>query len=395
LKSAFGVDLPQPTPTEVSRSDALSAYIRERVTAAGGTLPFSQYMDLALNTPELGYYNAHSPLFGIDGDFVTAPEISSLFSYCVARQAWEVLNVLGGGDVLEIGAGSGRMAADFLIESARCGTLPSRYLIVEPSSLLQHRQREMLTNRIPALMERVSWLTDFPDASFRGVIVANEVLDALPAARFIRTMDGWLECHVGLNGERFVWTPKEPSNGDLREALRSLESSLGYRLPDGYTSELRLYQRSWLKNLASCLDAGLVLLMDYGYPRAEYYHPQRTTGTLRCHYRHHAHDDPLWRPGLQDISVHVDFTRVAEAACDFGLTISGFQTQSGFLIGTGLMDIEQVSAEDNADHFRLTGEIKQLTLPGEMGDAIKVLGLSRNLPMGLRGFVHGDLAGRL
>ena len=377
--------LPSLSPDEERHSSAAAALVRDRLVAAGGWLSFAPFMELALYAPGLGYYSAGSVKLGASGDFVTAPEVSDLFSRCVARQCADALAETGG-EILELGAGTGRMAATILQSLAEIGVLPDRYAILEVSADLSDRQR-MLIQQLPGeLRKRVVWLDRLPEAPMRGVILANEVLDALPFQRFVMRDGCAHELGVGLVGEELAW---RESSDDLGAATAMLHE-LSAPLPDGYTTEICLRVDSWIASVGQCLGAGALLLFDYGLPRAHYYHPQRTDGTLRCYFKQRAHDNPFINIGVQDITAWVDFTRVGEAALAAGLEVAGFATQAAFLLGTG---IEAMTAEatDIATRARLAGEARRLLLPGEMGEAFKVMALCRNLQQPLRGFAHQDL----
>jgi SAM-dependent MidA family methyltransferase len=347
-------------------------------------------MSLALYAPGLGYYNAGAQKFGAAGDFVTAPEISPLFARTLARQVADVLSGLGRGDLFELGPGSGVMAAELLAGLERLGELPATYLLLEVSPELRERQRATLAARVPQLLERVSWLEALPEPPIEGVIIANEVLDALPVHLFCLTAQGIIERAVGWDGSRFCWVERDP-----KPTLGAAVVELGLTpTAQGYCSELNLALRPWVRALAGCLQRGLVLLVDYGYPRSEYYLPERVTGTLMCHYRHRAHPDPFLYPGLQDITAHVDFTAVAKAAVEAGLQVVGFTDQASFLINCGLTEHLEVAATD-AERLILAQQVKTLTLPSEMGERFKVMGLGRGLTGGLRGFARVDRAARL
>jgi SAM-dependent MidA family methyltransferase len=349
-------------------------------------------MELALYAPALGYYTAGARKFGAEGDFVTAPEISPVFGRCLARQAEQVLRELGGGDLLEFGAGTGRLAADMLAELESLGSLPEHYFILELSPELQQRQRQTVNDRIPHLSERVVWLGEMPPTGFRGLVVANELLDAMPVHRFRIEPQGIAEQYVAWKEERFhlCWQPIQDPG------LERAVAGLGLDLEPGYESEINLRVTPWVEQLSDALGAGAVILIDYGYPRAEFYHPQRNGGTLMCHYRHHAHSDPLVYPGLQDITAHVDFTAVAEAAQRVGLRVSGYASQAYFLMGCGLDRVlGSVEPEDAGDYLDLVQGVKRLTLPTEMGERFKVLALTRNLEQPLIGFNIRDSRERL
>jgi SAM-dependent MidA family methyltransferase len=363
-RSASRSILPALTAEESAHSRQVAELIRERICAAGGAVPFDEFMEAALYAPGLGYYSAGSVKLGAGGDFVTAPEVSDLFGRCVARQCAQVLAVAGG-EILEIGAGTGRLAETLLQALAQTGVLPDRYAILEVSADLASRQRSRLQTLAAALRERVVWLDRLPEKPLRGVIVANEVLDALPFSR-ITLRDGALrELGVGVAGEAFVEHEQRASEA-LASAFGSLRNDLPAPLPDGYRSELCLRVEPWIAGVGACLERGVFLLFDYGLPRSHYYHPERVTGTLRCHFKQHAHDDPFVNVGVQDITAWVDFTRVAEAAVAANLDVLGFATQAAFLLATG---IEAMAAEAGSTRERAqrAGEARRLLLPGEMG----------------------------
>ena len=386
--------MPALSAEEETHSRAVTALIREHVAAAGGWIPFDRFMELALYAPGLGYYSAGSVKLGTGGDFATAPEISDLFSRCVARQCAQVL--AGGGEILEVGAGTGRMAAVILESLAALGKLPAQYAILEVSADLAERQRQRLGKLPREIRERVVWLERLPERPINGVILANEVLDALPCRRF--TLRGGAARELGVAEEDDPASERDTgfiereaaADEDLASAAAALLRELPSPLPEGYTSEICLRVAPWIAGVAACLGRGLMLMFDYGLPRAHYYHPQRTAGTLRCHFKQRVHDDPYINIGVQDITAWVDFTRVAEAAVACGLDVAGFCTQAAFLLATG---VDQLLAEvaDPVEHARLAGEARRLLLPGEMGEAFKVMALTRQCDVALQGFALQDL----
>jgi len=393
--------LPALSGPEREHSHALEMLLRERIAAAGGFLSFAQFMELALYAPGLGYYSAGAAKFGRSGDFLTAPEASDLFSRCVAEQCAQVLAGEGveGGEILELGAGTGRMAAVMLEQLVKLDALPRRYSILEVSAELAARQRERIAQLPAPLAARVRWLESWPEEKVRGVVLANEVLDALPFERFVMRGGAPHALGVGTDAGGALVLAEQPAGPALRTACDRLMSELGAVLPEGYSSEICLNLAPFVASLAAQLGEGIVLLFDYGLPRAHYYHPERSGGTLRCHFRHRAHDDALAHPGLQDITAWVDFTSVAEAAHASGLAVLGFATQAAFLLGTGI-ERQLARSRDATEHARLAGEARQLLLPGEMGEAFKVMALGREAMRGretmpLAGFVHQDLRRQL
>jgi len=380
--------LPPPTAGEQAHSAGLQQRLREEIAARGGSISFARFMELALYAPGLGYYAAGKHKFGAPGDFITAPEMGSLFARCLARPCRSILAQLGGGDILEAGAGSGALAADLLLELEALGRLPERYLILELSNELRDRQAETLHRKAPRLLKRTHWLDALP-VDFRGVILANELLDAIPVERFRITHDGIRQLHVAWQNDRFCWQEK-PADEAIRRRIEPLA------LPPGYTSEINLQAEAWVRSVADILEQGAMLLVDYGFPRAEFYHPQRSDGTLMCHYRHRAHDDPLTLVGLQDVTAHVDFTAIAEAGTGAGLSLLGYTSQAAFLIGCGLEQLMSASdPEDVRAHLELTQQVKKLTSPHEMGELYKVIALGRGVQDPFPGFADHDRRARL
>ena len=385
------LELPELTPDEAAHSAALVDLVRTTIESARGWIDFGEFMNLALYAPGLGYYSAGARKFGAAGDFVTAPEVAPVFSRCLAVQCADVLRELGAeARVLELGAGSGVMAADLLAELERLGALPAEYCILDLSADLRDRQRDTLAERVPHLLARVRWLDGLPEP-FTGMIVANEVLDALTVERFA-IRDGEVNAlGVAIESGRLVL--REVRAGPrLNAAVRQVEHDTGTALPDGYESELRMGLAPWLQSIAECLVRGVLLFIDYGLPRREYYTAERSRGTLLCHFRHRFHDDALVRVGLQDITAWVDFTAVAAAAQQAGCEIAGYTTQAHFLIGCGLGDfVANVEGLDLVQRLNLSRQALMLTLPGEMGERFKVIALGRNFDTPLRGFAVRDL----
>ena len=389
------MDLPALDEAEQTLLSAMRAHLAQAIRAAGGALPFDRYMELALYAPGLGYYVNGRRKLGEGGDFVTAPELSPVFGACVANQVAECLGHMDGGSVLEFGAGSGRLAADMLLQLARLESLPRRYLILEVSPDLRALQRATLAERVPQLLDRVEWLDGMPAAGFIGVVVAYELLDAMPVHRFRRGADGWQELAVVMRDESFEdhWTAVHSPG--LVEALARLWPG-DVDVAEGYSSEINLRLGPWLAALASRLERGYLLLIDYGYTQREYYHPERRQGTLICHFRHRAYADPYLLPGLQDITANVDFSAVAQSAVSAGMQLAGYTTQAHFLIDNGLdRQVSELDFADIAHSMQVMQGVKRLALPSEMGERFKVIALAADTPATLAGFRTRDLRERL
>jgi SAM-dependent MidA family methyltransferase len=376
--------LPAPNQEAAQHSARLAEFIRRDIAAQGGWITFARYMELALYAPGLGYYTAGAHKFGEAGDFITAPELSPLFGRTLARQAAEVI-AHSAPHILELGAGSGKLAADMLGELERLGNLPDSYAILEVSADLRARQQALLQERVPHLFERVHWLDALPE-QFSGAIIANEVLDALPV-HLLHWRDGPVnERGVALDDSGFIWQERVISDAALLEAAQNIS------VPDDYVSEICLAARGLLNSLAQRLQQGAMLFIDYGFGAREFYHPQRSSGTLMCHYRHHAHGDPFFLPGLQDITAHVNFTDVAECGIDAGLELMGYTSQAFFLFNCGIADfLRDTSPENVRDYQPLSAQLQKLTSPAEMGELFKVIALGKNMPVSLTGFACGDM----
>ena len=376
-------ELPVPSDDARRHSDRLVEEIRAEVERQGGWISFARYMEMALYAPGLGYYVAGAAKLGSQGDFVTAPEISPLFGRTLAGQVADILAHTGGG-VLELGAGSGALALSLLEELQARNRVPERYRILEVSPELVQRQRGLLMHRLPGLAGRVEWITSLPQR-FTGVVVANEVLDALPVHLLAWREEGVRERGVTWEGEGFGWAERSLGPGALRDAAAAKPIEAPYQ------SEVSIAVPALLCTLASALDRGVLLCVDYGFGRHEYYHPQRNRGTLMCHYRHRAHDDPFLFPGLQDITAHVDFTSVAEAGIEAGLQLLGYATQAQFLINCGIADqLARTPAEQIAAYLPLAAGVQKLVSPAEMGELFKVIALGRGVQPPLAGFKTGD-----
>lgn len=351
-----------------------------------GSLPFVEFMQQALYAPNLGYYTSASQKFGKAGDFITAPELTPLFGKAVANQCLQVLAQLKDPILFEFGAGSGQLCVDILTQLDHLNNLPGEYHILEVSGHLQDRQRELISTKLPHLADKVKWLSHWPKHAFNGVIIANEVFDAMPVHRFLQTEEGILESYITLNSKDELKEVFKPcTNQHLADHVHAV-------LPQGiypYQSEANLFMDGWLRQCYTMLKAGMMLIIDYGFPRHEYYHPDRRTGTLMCHYRHLAHTDPLAYIGEQDITAHVDFTHVAEAGHDAGFHVAGYTNQASFLLANGLLSLlEAIPNEPAKIHSQQA--VKKLLHPSEMGELFKVIALTKNYESALNGFQLQD-----
>ena len=380
--------LPEPSPDAKAHSQQVQDHLCADIAAQGGWISFARYMELALYAPGLGYYAAGATKFGPAGDFTTAPERSRLFGRSIARQAAQILRETGG-DILEAGAGSGKLACDLLSELEKLGTLPECYFILELSGELKARQQATLVAQTPHLLNKVQWLDHLPE-TFSGIVLGNEVLDAMPVHLVVRKDGAWLERGVSENETEFSWQDQPIADSALLQAVQALN------VPDDYLTEINFAAPAFIASLTERLQRGALLMIDYGFPHAEYYHPQRNQGTLMCHYRHFAHGEQFYWPGLQDITAHVDFSAIAEAGMDHGCEVLGFTTQANFLINCGITDLlAETSPDDVANYLPLANQAQYLLSPAEMGELFKVIALGKGLEMPLLGFTRGDQQHRL
>ena len=391
--------LPTPSFEAAILSQKLAKKIQQEIIDAGGWIDFATFMHVALYTPRLGYYSGGAKKFADlktgAGDFVTAPEISPLFAQTLAVQVAQILSAIQiqsvaaktkstNADILEIGAGTGQLAADLLLNLQQLNVLPNQYFILEVSDYLRQIQLETLQQNLPnILFEKVVWLDALP-VNFVGLILGNELLDALPVHLIEQTTEGLQERGVSFDGE-FVWQNKRLQAGNLYDYVSA------YSLPNGYLTEVCLSATGLVNSLANSLKQGVILMLDYGFGAAEYYHPQRNTGTLMCHYQHYAHTDPLINVGLQDITAHVNFTQIAEAGFEQNLTLAGYCNQASFLMNCGILEIlAETSPSDVGSYAPLAAAAQKLLSPAEMGELFKVIAFSKNLDVDLIGFKSGD-----
>jgi len=360
----------------------LNHYLRNQIQQQGGSISFAQFMQAALYHPEFGYYStrAFQP-----GDFITAPEISPLFAQCLARQIQQIFAILPEQNILEFGAGSGKLAKDLLLTLEQQNQLPAHYYIIEVSSLLIEQQKKLLREHCPQLIDRVQWLAALP-ADFIGVVIANEVLDALPTHCFSIENEASKERRVTWQDDNFVWTAIPPQSEELLEKIMALRQE--YLLVNGYASEINLNYANFMQPLAASVKQGIILLIDYGYDRREYYQPARSRGTLMCFYQHHRQENPLIQVGEQDITAHVEFTTVAELAVAADFNVAGYTHQNAFLYACGLSELAEKAAKtmNTIQQYQQSQAIKTLVLPTEMGELIKVMALTKGVEIPLLGF---------
>jgi SAM-dependent MidA family methyltransferase len=381
MSSQADFSLPPPAPEAAAHSHELAERIAATIGEEGGWIPFSRFMELALYAPGFGYYAAGSRKIGADGDFVTAPELSPLFARCLAMQARQVLDRTGG-DLLELGPGTGALAADLFAELKAQGAAPSRYRMLEVSPELRERQRERIAGRLPEDVGRFEWIDRLPER-IDGLVVANEVLDVLPCALVHRSGGEILERGVVLTEAGFGWEDMALPEGELKRRAAAVIPPGDYE----YLTEVNLAAEALVRSVAAALGRGLALFVDYGYAQAEYYHPQRSMGTLRCHYRHRFHNDPFFLPGLQDITAHVDFTAMALAAQAADAEVMGYTTQAHFLISCGLgVMVAESDPGMTLSRLKTTSAVNRLISPSEMGELFKVLGVGRGVDPPLLGF---------
>jgi SAM-dependent MidA family methyltransferase len=374
--------LPKPEPEALDASRALFGRIEAAIGAAGGWISFADYMQLVLYAPGLGYYTGGAAKFGAAGDFVTAPLLGPLFAQTLARQVAGLLPQAGP-NLLEFGAGGGELAGDLLAELERLGCAIESYSILEPGAELADRQRAAIARLAPGSAGKVTWLDRLPE-NFHGVMVANEVVDAMPVHAIAWREEGIFERGVTLEEGKLAWSER-PSAGDILAAARAIA------VPAPYEGEIALDAQGWVASVAESLAQGALLVIDYGFPGREFFHPQRSGGTLMCHYRHFAHDDPFLYPGLQDITAHVDFSALASAGTAAGLDLLGYATQSSFLVNCGITDIlGRADPSDVRRYAPIAATAQKLLSPAEMGELFKVLCLGRGIPPGLTGFARGE-----
>ena len=381
--------LPKPDQLSADHSEKVAHHIRSKMRKAGGQIPFAEFMYEALYSKGLGYYNAGLTKFGKDGDFITAPEVSTIFGRVLAKQCIEALAQIENGGILEFGAGSGKLAVDILSSLEEKKSLPCTYNIFEISPDLEERQKNKLKNDVPHLLDRVNWLSEIP-SNFEGVVIANEVLDALPVERFIKRKSGISQLFVSLKGDTFVWA-EEKASDNLIKAVTFIEDEIGKSFPLGYQSEINFAAQRWIEYLGTFISNGVVFLFDYGVSRREYYAIDRNDGWIRCHYRHYAHNNPLIFPGIQDLTSWIDFSAIAHSANEAGLNVMGYQNQSQFLIGGGLEnEILRIAHFPIDEKIKLLNEIKILTLPSEMGENFKFMALGQGNINSLNTFDYAD-----
>jgi SAM-dependent MidA family methyltransferase len=383
-------NVPTPTHEALAHSARVGAHIERMIATSGGWISFADYMGAALYAPGLGYYVAGARKFGLAGDFVTAPELTSLFGEALAAQIDAVLAQLPGGSLIELGPGTGRLAADVLSALAARDALPERYCLLEVSPDLRERQREHLRDRVPNLLPRVEWIDVLP-GHWRGVLLANEMLDAVPPHLIVRRGGAWFERGVESDGGEFRFADRPLAKGALRCAAEACFPGDG-----DYVSEINPAAQALVRSLALRCEAGALLIFDYGFPASEYYHPQRNNGTLMTHYRHRAVNNPFFLPGLADLTAHVDFSAIAHAGLAGGMSLAGYATQARFLVNCGILDaLARRGEPQSGAYLREAAAVQKLLSPAEMGELFKALAMAKGIAEDLIGFRDGDQSHRL
>ncbi len=383
-------NVPTPTHEALAHSARVGTHIERMIAASGGWISFADYMGAALYAPGLGYYVAGARKFGLAGDFVTAPELTSLFGEALAAPIEAVLAQLPGGSLIELGPGTGRLAADVLSALAARDALPERYCLLEVSPDLRERQREHLRDRVPNLLPRVAWIDVLP-GHWRGVLLANEMLDAVPPHLIVRRGGAWFERGVESDGGEFRFADRPLAKGALRCAAEACFPGDG-----DYASEINPAAQALVRSLALRCEAGALLIFDYGFPASEYYHPQRNNGTLMTHYRHRAGNNPFFLPGLADLTAHVDFSAIAHAGLAGGMSLAGYATQARFLVNCGILDaLARRGEPQSGAYLREAAAVQKLLSPAEMGELFKALAMAKGIAEDLIGFRDGDQSHRL
>lgn len=394
-------NLPLPEKDAAEHSNKVKECLLDKIVS-NGSLSFTEYMAAVLYEPGLGYYSAGSTKLGAEGDFITAPEISPLFSQSIAQAILPALAEIENCSILEVGAGSGKMAAAILAHLDSINNLPTHYYILELSADLRLRQQQFINETIPALAEKIVWLDSIPE-NLNAVVIANELLDAMPVVRFRKESQGISIEHVNeADGEfqlLYIQDSNDTMNLRVSKRVDEIENEVN-KLEVGYVSEINFNAEDWLASMADKLNKGVILLIDYGYPQHEYYHPERNEGTLNCFYRHRHHSNPFLYPGLQDLTSHVDFTAIADSGINNNLSLLGYTTQSHFLFGAGIAQLAEARTEcfddDNiVAQIELANEVKKLTMPYEMGEVVKAIGFSKNCNVTLEAFQFKDMRDHL
>ena len=389
LKVSNPVGLPQPDKKSLNQSKLVSDFIRSKIKESHGMISFKEFMHYATYAQDIGYYSGDSLNFGKCGDFITAPEESVIFGHSIAKHCASIIESIANASIVEFGAGSGSLAISLLKKMQEMNIKPRNYFIIDISEDLINRQKQKISKDIPELSSLVHWVTKMPE-NFQGIVIANEVADALPFERFIRADDEVLQVCVTADENRFAYDVI-PADKKLNNYVISLEQKNGNRLKNDYLSEVSFEAEQWVKNIARNIDRGMLMIFDYGVSRKEYYSPDKDRGWTQCHFKHYAHNEPLIYPGIQDITTWVDFSLLAEAANSQGMKINGFLNQSQFIINSGIInELENFDQMDTKQQLTLTRQIKLLTLPNQMGENFKCLSLTKDFSPRDNDFINGD-----
>ena len=369
-------DLPTPDDASLIHSSIVLEELAKKINTNEGWINFADFMQFILYEPGLGYYSSGTRKLGTGGDFTTAPEISNFFGACLADCMIKILHSCPEQMILEIGAGSGRLAFDILTRLDKQGFVPNQYYILELSADLKDRQQRLLAKLPNNLLEKVTWLDSLPENFITGIILGNEVLDAMPCRRFRIQDEEIYEIGISCTNQRLIEQDKL-ADKIIKDSVHKIEKELNRKFANGFISEIRPDYKHWFTTLSSSLVYGAIIFIDYGCSRGEYYSADRSTGTLVCHYQNTAHYDPLFLPGVQDLSAWVDFSLVADVGLKHGFKVESYTSHRDFLLSAGILKlVDQIS--DQNKRFKINQAVKQLLLPSQMGDTFKFMLLSKD-----------------
>jgi len=369
-------ELPTPDDASLNHSSVVLDELAKNINKNKGWINFADFMQFILYKPGLGYYSSGTTKLGAGGDFTTAPEISDLFGACLADYMIKIVHSYPKLMILEIGAGSGQLAFDILTRLDKQGFVTDQYYILEISADLKEKQQRLLEKLPKNLLKKVTWLDALPENFITGVIISNEVLDAMPCRRFSIQNENIYEIGISCNKQRLIEQEKLAGE-DIKDSVHKIERELNRKFANGFVSEIRPDYKNWFAALSSSLASGVIMFIDYGCSRKEYYSTDRSTGTLVCHYQNIAHYDPLFLPGLQDLSAWVDFSLVANVGLENGFKVETYTSHRDFLLSAGILELVDKISDQNK-RFEINQAVKQLLLPSQMGDTFKFMLLSKD-----------------